>query len=406
MTKNIDAIVAIILSLLTLILIFFTFTKAKKSRFRGKLPRFFFHTNLGKGILLLVSLWILSSSLTYISECHFCKEDEFNSSPFRTLPRSLVGMLYPATVFYGMEQGTPSSFMGQLIAAFASLGYLIVGTVFVGAALLDKLRQSWRKKMKINWENHFVVCGWNENMEKILSQLTNPALGDEKRPVAVLVREEEVEDVQNIVERLGAQQQIKTVSGSLVSENDLTNVGVQNAQGVLILPPAGDNNPELAVLFCALSIKKMRDETGKNLPQIIAYTEQANFADKLSHIADTIITPTETDILLSATALLCPDTVEIYRRLMTVSEETNEIYLVKAPEPWTEKKLSFRELAEVITRKSRKESPVILIGLKRNEKIYINPKDDETGHIKEGDKLIVIAMNYPRRILEDIAAGD
>ena len=406
MVKSIDAIVATILSLLTLFLIFFTFTKAKRSRFDGKLPRFLFHTNLGKGILLLLSLWILSSSLIYISECCFCQGDDLNNSPFRTLPRSLVGMLYPATVFYGMEQGTPSSFVGQLIAALTSLGYLLVGTLFIGAALLDKLRQSWRKKMKINWEDHFVVCGWNENMEKILTQLTNPALGDEKRPIAVLVREEEVEDVQNIIERLDAQQQIKTVSGSLVSENDLKNAGVQNAKGVLILPPAGDNNPELAVLFCALSIKKMKDESDKKLPQIITYIEDNDFANKLSHIADTVITPTETDVLLSATALLYPDTVEIYRRLMTISEETNEIYLVKVPTPWTEKKLSFYELAEIITKKNRTESPVTLIGLKRNKKIYINPKDDDIGYIKEDDKLIVIAMNYPMKRLEKMATGD
>ena len=293
-----------------------------------------------------------------------------------------------------------------MIAALTSLGYLLVGTLFIGAALLDKLRQSWRKKMKINWEDHFVVCGWNENMEKILTQLTNPALGDEKRPIAVLVREEEVEDVQNIIERLDAQQQIKTVSGSLVSENDLKNAGVQNAKGVLILPPAGDNNPELAVLFCALSIKKMKDESDKKLPQIITYIEDNDFANKLSHIADTVITPTETDVLLSATALLYPDTVEIYRRLMTISEETNEIYLVKVPTPWREKKLSFYELAEIITKKNRTESPVTLIGLKRNKKIYINPKDDDIGYIKEDDKLIVIAMNYPMKRLEKMATGD
>ena len=79
---------------------------------------------------------------------------------------------------------------------------------------------------------------------------------------------------------------------------------------------------------------------------------------------------------------------------------------MKVPTPWTEKKLSFYELAEIITKKNRTESPVTLIGLKRNKKIYINPKDDDIGYIKEDDKLIVIAMNYPMKRLEKMATGD
>ncbi|MCD5383425.1 hypothetical protein LR066_01515 [candidate division WOR-3 bacterium] len=92
-----------------------------------------------------------------------------------------------------------------------------------------------------------------------------------------------------------------------------------------------------------------------------------------------------------------------HRELLTYSEDTNGIYIItedKFPKAIIGK--TFEETAEMFYRNRDPVNPAILIGVRREDRIILNPKEKRTGQkdkkferFEEGDALIVIAFNLP-----------
>ena len=63
---------------------------------------------------------------------------------------------------------------------------------------------------------------------------------------------------------------------------------------------------------------------------------------------------------------------------------------------------SFKEVAEFLNKNRNSQNPVILVGVKRGNRVILNPKEDWEGpkeekfeRFEEGDALIVMAFEYP-----------
>ena len=92
---------------------------------------------------------------------------------------------------------------------------------------------------------------------------------------------------------------------------------------------------------------------------------------------------------------------EIYDRLLAFEKDSCELYLVRCgdgehdvpTECWEGK--TFREVARVI-RDVGEKNPAILIGVKQDGRVLVNPKNQYELKLKHGDELIVIAYDRPR----------
>jgi hypothetical protein len=105
-------------------------------------------------------------------------------------------------------------------------------------------------------------------------------------------------------------------------------------------------------------------------------------------------------------ASLVESVAEVYHELLTFQESTNEVYLLRGPgdgigthvpaDVWDRlfQGKRFEEAAEAFTRRHAQcPNPAILIGLRRDGKLLLNPDSPVT--LDRHDDLIVLARNVP-----------
>lgn len=116
--------------------------------------------------------------------------------------------------------------------------------------------------------------------------------------------------------------------------------------------------------------------------------------------ADEIISAGAFSTLLLAQTSLVHGLSTIYKNLLTISEETNEIYLVNVPENYIGK--NFSELGATIYMHRDDKNPIILIGVKSDERVFLNPKPSEFKNFKRGDKAIIISFERPHKLIKGV----
>jgi len=98
-----------------------------------------------------------------------------------------------------------------------------------------------------------------------------------------------------------------------------------------------------------------------------------------------------------AQCTIFPKLTQVYHDLLTYGENTCEFYLI--PEEKVPPELygkTFAEAIEFFAKNRDPNNPIILVGIKREGKIVLNPKgDSDFNLIKKGDNLIVIAYTWP-----------
>jgi hypothetical protein len=127
--------------------------------------------------------------------------------------------------------------------------------------------------------------------------------------------------------------------------------------------------------------------------------------------ADEIVCHQDYGLGLLAQSALEAKIVEVYHDLLRYSADTCEIYVLRSPTPEGSereedgsipKKMwdrlfankTFPEATDVFNRTRDRENPAILIGIRRGDRVYINPRDPL--RMQVGDDLVLIAWNRPR----------
>ena len=67
----------------------------------------------------------------------------------------------------------------------------------------------------------------------------------------------------------------------------------------------------------------------------------------------------------------------------------------KFPKVLAEKAMSFEDALKLFANNRDKKNPSILLGVKRNGNIILNPKKGQFDRFKDGDSLIVMAFESP-----------
>ena len=91
---------------------------------------------------------------------------------------------------------------------------------------------------------------------------------------------------------------------------------------------------------------------------------------------------------------------EIYKRLLNYSDSTNEIYFIKDFSEEFKNADSFIELSQMVSLSTdKKENPVLLLGIKNDTNIVLNPKKSAfVPVIKGADELIVMAYKEVKKL--------
>ena len=98
-------------------------------------------------------------------------------------------------------------------------------------------------------------------------------------------------------------------------------------------------------------------------------------------------------MMLLAQSSLSHGLSTVYRNLLSVSSETNEIYILPVPAAFVGK--SFNELGVAVYRNRSAVNPVILIGAKTRNGIFVNPLPRQMSAFEPGDQVIVVALERP-----------
>ncbi len=168
------------------------------------------------------------------------------------------------------------------------------------------------------------------------------------------------------------------------------------ATSVIILADEDFPDPDAKTALIALALTKLTKDIPKK-PHVIAEVMNHH---KIAHLLDAGIDEwvcsTDYGLGILAQSALYGKLSEVYQQLLTYSKDTNEIYMVDSrhyPQRFLGKR--FPEVADLLNASRNPENPAILLGVKRGDRVILNPREKEFDVFQPGDSLIVVAFDPP-----------
>ena len=296
-------------------------------------------------------------------------------------------------VFLLGEYGeTPHTEAGRVISLIVFMfGILVVATI-IGKITAFFVKWKMEDTMPKQLENHIVICNWNDRGDRIIKEIHAP-LGDPEREIIVIT---EIEVNEKQLRTHEAYEKVFFIISDPTLHDVLKHTRAHLARSVIILADDQVSDPDAKTALIALAITKL-EKTLPHKPHMIAEVKNHR---KVQHLIDAgvdeWVCAVDFGLGIIAQSALYSKLSDVYQQLLTYSEETNEIYLVDNrhyPSQWVGK--SFTEISEYLTEHRHADNPAILLGVKRGDKIILNPRRNEFDTLKEGDNLIIMAFDRP-----------
>jgi voltage-gated potassium channel len=342
-------------------------------------------------VVLIFLIWLLGASILWVSEG--TSNPEFNS-----LPKSLWNIA--VYLFSGLDSGVPETAFGKVIVAvilIISLGIVGIFTATLASLIIEHRIGGKRKMPNYELKDHIVVCNWNDKGEPLIKEVHAKIVKD-KRPIVII--SEQGESIQFPEhEDAPEYEDIYVINGDPANEIILKRANVQHAYTTVILadPTQGELADAKSILI-AMGIKSVCEEL--DVPKTYIAVEGIS-PQNIEHLrragADEIISAGDFSSLLLAQTSLVHGLSKVYQNLLTISEETNEIYLISVPEEYIGKK--FSDLGAKVFSSRDSENPIIPIGVKSGNRVLLNPKSSDFDAFQEGDDLIIIAFEHPDKLI-------
>jgi voltage-gated potassium channel len=296
-------------------------------------------------------------------------------------------------VFFLGEYGeTPSTSIGKIISVVLFIiGIAIVATligkiasVFVGLKLEVKMPKSI--------EDHIVMCNWNDHGDRIIKEIHAPMAAPETE--IIIITEQSIDE--NELRISSAYEKVFFIHSDPTMHDVLKKARAHRARSVIILADTTSSDPDAKTALISLAITKLEKDLPRK-PHIVAEVMNHH---KIQHLLDAgvdeWVCAADYGLGILAQCALYGKLSEVYQQLLTYSRDTNEIYLVgddNYPESFIGKK--FQELVMRFNETRMSTNPAILLGIKRDDKVILNPKGDEFDVLKQGDSLVVMAFDPP-----------
>ena len=232
------------------------------------------------------------------------------------------------TVGYG--DFSPSTPQGRLFAVFimfigislVSLLTASISSIFVA----QKIREGQGLE-KLNLSDHFILCGWNLNGEKIINEIQHLLKGH-KKPDLILINELSEKEVSQIKNRYHGLN-IHFVAGDYTQEEILMKSSIIDCRTVIIIP--NSTGSEVAThdektIFATLTIKSIDPNI-----RVIAYVQDRQ---NLTHIkraeVDEVVVSDDMSINILASHVIDPGIPQITNHLIN-SDSTSRFKRLPIP---------------------------------------------------------------------------
>jgi hypothetical protein len=413
-----------------------------------RLLRGLWHHPVLASIFALLAAWYLGALVI------FAAERAVNTS-FDPFPEALWSVV--VFLFSGFEDRFPVTDVGRVVTVVIMLvgaGSLAVITASI-AATFTKRRLEGRK-MPRKLKDHYVICNSDHRIFTILRELhamekeKRPTVVlTERDDVRLHGRKEDDEFLEDVFSVHGNPADARALRRVNAQDASCVIVLAQDLRGTIGNGdgPGGDSqaldaaSSDARAIMTLLAMKKIcRDENPRaplyvntvveildprNIPMAweigsldagsdgIPSAEPArDVAAKVAQQSDgttvldednrglhgtgmwvQVVCAAEIRTLLLSQAARTPGLVRFYRRLMTFSEDTNEVYVVPVPEALRSREASFQDALLWIALASGK-APVLPVGIREKDgRIVTNPPGETT--FEAGDDLIVISYDRP-----------
>lgn len=243
-----------------------------------------------------------------------------------------------------------------------------------------------KEKKTVEIQNYFIICNWNKKAERIIEQLQTA----DKNCKIVIISKSKIEKIVEF-------DNVTSVQEDPTNHKSLRKYNASKAKSIILLADEDSSAPDNRNAIIALTIKYLENDTNKDI-HVIAELSNPDFEKHLKDAgADEIICNIDYSSGIIAQSAVFGNMSEIYQRLLSYSDNTNEIYFIEQDKvsrhPNSLIKKSFGEVAQILNR-DRKQNPIILLGIKRGDQIFLNPKRKKIPNgIEIGDKLIVLSYS-------------
>ena len=285
------------------------FEKLIGKEIQGRVQRFFsrYHS-LEPFFFLVIVIMLLVTTISLIEKS---ANEPFNS----VLDIIYWAIVTISTVGYG--DITVHSMISKILAVFLIMcGVLLMSfttATFASIFTATRIKEGMGLK-KIELENHVVVCGFNDNIEKVILGIITTST--RKNPDIVLVNAQQESENTDLIERFPAAK-IQFVNGDYTSESTLLRASVNTASSVIILAdpgPEGTSKPDDRTLLATLAIKSISKD-----PEVCAELLNAESVPHLRRAGlDQTVVSGEFSGFLLANAVFSPGIPQALREIISI----------------------------------------------------------------------------------------
>jgi voltage-gated potassium channel len=327
-----------------------------------------------------------------------------------------------ASVGYG--DIVPVSTMAKVFAMIlilTGMGVLSLVTATIASIFVERRIREGEGLEKIKDKDHVVICGWNENAEKVIDSLLTQMSGPP--PKIVLVNELDREEIQAIQYR-HEEYEIGFVKGNFVKEDVLARANLVHARAAIVLADfSSAQSAEKAderTIFGTMAIKSLAAKV-RTCAELI---HPENREHLVRAQVDEIIIRGESAGFLLGSAAIAPGVADSIKMLMS-NKDDNRLWRIQVPSRHVEKPFGevlshFRnrfgaivlavvrekervKLEDILShdstfidefiRRKFEESGKDFFGSKKDTSVVMNPPDDYV--LGKNDWLVVISKERP-----------
>lgn len=299
-------------------------------------------------------------------------------------------------ILSGFGDRPPTTLYGRVVSVFIFGLGVVSAAMVTGIAAATFIRRE-ELKMPSNIEKHIIICNWNKRGDRVVTELHSHQ-GEKDTHLVVItekdVNERELRSESNVYEN------VFFVKSDPVLHSVLKASKVHLAKSIIILADDESPDPDAKSAMIALAIAKLC--SGKAKPHVVAEVINHRMVEHLKDAqVEEIICATDFGLGVLAQCALHRKLSSVYNDLLRYSKDTNEIYIIeddKFPKEFLGK--SFEECAAIINKNRSSDNPAILLGLRRNDDIILNPRTRRKGQealtISDCDALLVMAYRPPK----------
>ncbi|MEM1203008.1 MAG: hypothetical protein AAGN66_07245 [Acidobacteriota bacterium] len=311
-------------------------------------------------------------------------------------------------IFSGLEDREPESGAGKV---FAALG-LLIGPLYFAfmTGWLAKTMMQLEKLMPKHLTDHYLILNWSSRAVDLVRELHHPVIRErEGNAVIVVLTDDEELSVKRLKDAGTGTDDIfedfYISVGDPTAERALLNANAQDAKTILIFADerSGPHADE-ATIRSVIMLRRLAKERGVSSMHVVAELVNPANEQVLDEVASGFpgllerVSGLQIRTCLMAQAVLNEGVVDFYTDLLSVSGDTNEVYVRPIPE--SAAGLTFREYGGRLMGEGSLEEPLIALGVQRTvngrPRIFCNPRGDSPGAVLEaGDRLVVLAYEPP-----------